>query len=173
MNFASCAGIEPQVIQTQPPHHHRLGLLYSQRLPLLIKANTTRSFVSSRHSNRVASDRVRLSVKNYPVAGSACPLRSSVALTWTLDLPTNIFVKDNPGKSGAAARSVLARCRVIFLPGPHKANRSPPQSHPQTHGKIPIFKSPKLTAALLTSSKIRPMSPTTSGPEQDLFFPSA
>ena len=99
-----------------------------------------------------------------------------MALTWTLDLPTNIFVKDNPGKSGAAARSVLARCRVIFLPGPHKANRSPPQSHPQTHGKIQQslnFKSPKLTVAVLTSSQIRLMSPTPSGPEQDLFFPTA
>lgn len=35
----------------QPPHHHRLGLLYSRRLPLLIKANTTRSFVSSRYTD--------------------------------------------------------------------------------------------------------------------------
>ena len=80
----------------------------------------------------------------------------SVSLTWTLDLPTNIFVKDNPGKSGAAARSVLARCRVIFLPGPHKANRSPPQSHPQTHGKIqsPNFKGLRLKP-VLTSLKIR------------------
>ena len=79
-----------------------------------------------------------------------------MALTWTLDLPTNIFVKDNPGKSGAAARSVLARCRVIFLPGPHKANRSPPQSHPRTQGKIqsPNFKGLRLKA-VLTSLKIR------------------
>ena len=39
---------------TQPPHHHRLGLLYRQRLPLLIKANTTRRSALFRAAARPA-----------------------------------------------------------------------------------------------------------------------
>ena len=168
LNFASCAGIEPQVIQTQPPHHHRLGLLYRQRLPLLIKANTTRRSALFRAAVPPPSlyekspwrELLVLSEAPWPSPGP-----------WTS--PPTSLSRTILGKVAVRQR---APCLLLSCDLPPTAHTRPTGDHQRViQRKIQILnsQSPKLTLAVLTSFEIRPMSPTTSRPQQNIVLPSA